>query len=99
MKPILFHKQTEMQVQNFLRQPSPVLLIIGAHGSSKSTLARLVTAKILELDDQSKLDNYSYFTYLKKPDDKQDISIDEIRRLIKHLHLKTPGTGAVRRVV
>lgn len=95
---LLLHTRTQAQVEAFLSNPSHALLLIGPNGSGKPTLAKNIAANLLEIEEV-KLADYPYYSYLKTPEDKQEIPIGLVRDLIETLKLKTPGRDEVRRVV
>ncbi|HEX2615183.1 MAG TPA: AAA family ATPase, partial [Nitrososphaera sp.] len=78
---------------------SHALMLTGAPGSGKASLAKAICARLLELDGVESLESYPYFEHLAKPDGKQDIPIEEVRRVRRLLELKVPGKKAVRRVI
>lgn len=95
----LVHPRTSKQADNFLKKPSHALLILGQGGSGKLKLARSIAHRLLKLEDHDSLANYPFFIHVKKPPAKQEISIDEIRQIIRFLRLKTPGKYDIRRVI
>lgn len=99
MKDLLLHDSTRLQVEVFANTPSHALLITGDVGSGKACLAKSLATVLLDLHPDKRLENYPYFTHLKRPEDKQDIPIDSIRRLNKLLMLKAPGSREIRRVI
>lgn len=99
MENLLLHDSTRLQVDNFAKKPSHALLITGDVGSGKACLAMALATVLLERDSTQQLQDYPYFTHLKRPEGKQDISIDSIRRLNKQLKLKAPGSHEIRRVI
>ena len=99
MKDLLLNKNTLSLARAFINKPSHALLISGGVGSGKASIARMIALALLGLGTEEQLENYPYFTHLKRPNDKQDISIDSIRRLNKLLKLKTPGSREIRRVI
>ncbi len=96
---LLLHPKTSTQAEAFLTKPSQGLLITGAAGVGKYALAKTLAANILGLSESEKLDKYPYFYLIKRPADKQEITIDQVRALISNLTLKTPGANALRRIV
>ncbi len=99
MRSLLLHEITRLQVEAFVNMPSHGLLITGDVGTGKAHLAKTLAAVLLGLQKDQRLQNYPYFTHLKRPEGKQDIPIDSVRQLNKLLKLKTPGTQVVRRVI
>lgn len=94
----MLNPQTALAVKNYLSAPSHALLICGPAGAGKAYLAKLISAQLLKVSPQKVLSHPSVI-HLTKPDDKQEIAIDEVRRLIRTLRLKAPGDADVRRVV
>ncbi|HSX18078.1 MAG TPA: AAA family ATPase [Candidatus Saccharimonadales bacterium] len=99
MSGLLLHDKTKKQAELFLRKPANSLLILGSAGSGKLNLAISLAQELLKLESTAKLTNHPYFLHIKKPDAKQDISIDTIREVIRFLRLKALGNGGIRRVV
>ncbi len=99
MKDLLLNKNTLSQAKAFINNPSHALLMSGTAGSGKPTIARMIALELLGLGTMKQLENYPYFTHLKRPELKQDISIDSIRRLNKLLMLKAPGSRGIRRII
>ncbi len=99
MTDLLLNQNSRLLAEAFVHRPSHALLISGPVGSGKATIARMIASKLLGLGTAEQLENYPYFTYLKRPDDKQDISIDSIRHLNKLLKLKAPGSREIRRLI
>ncbi len=99
MKDLLLHSITRLQAETFASTPSHALLITGNVGSGKACLAKNLAASLLDCHLVQQLQKYPYFTHLKRPDGKQDISIDSIRALSKLLTLKAPGSREIRRVI
>lgn len=99
MTGLLLNQNSRLLAKAFVHRPSHALLISGPVGSGKPTIARMIASELLGLGTAEQLENYPYFTYLKRPDDKQDIPIDSIRRLNKLLKLKAPGSREIRRLI
>lgn len=98
LEDLLLHQKTRKAINNFLLKPSHGLQIIGEYGSGKGTLAKALTAKLLDIAP-SALESYPYFTHLYRGDAEREISVDTVRELIKNLGLKTVGSNQIRRVV
>lgn len=97
---LLLNPKTKQSLEEFSRQPAPAILIIGPPGSGKTAVARTLAANLLGVETV-KLSGYPYFIHLKKPDDKQEISIDAVRAVIKEMRLKPviKSTGQAKRSV
>lgn len=93
------HPKTKKQAGLFSQRPTSPLLILGERGSGKLNLAYSVANAVMGLASRRQLNSYPYFFHVKKPEDKQDISIDTIRAISRFLRLKTPGDKPVRRVI
>lgn len=96
---LLLNKKTVAQAKAFLSKPSHALLITGAPGSGKASLAFCLAAELLKIDKGHELSDYPYFTHLSRPQDKQDIPIDSVRNLSRILKLKAPGLADIKRVI
>jgi DNA polymerase-3 subunit delta' len=96
---ILMHERTKKQLQLFVKNPSHALLITGLPGVGKGYLAQTAAVQLLGLENLSDLVNYPYFIHVSRQEEKQEISIDAVRQLIRNLQLKTPGKRGIRRVV
>lgn len=93
---LLLHDVTRQDVESFLQRPSHNVLIIGAQGSGKATLAQHIVASALSTDTV-KLSTYPHYIVVRPT--KKSISIDEVRRLHDFVRLKTAGTNAIRRAI
>jgi DNA polymerase-3 subunit delta' len=96
---VLMHERTKKQLELFINSPSHALLITGLPGNGKNYLAQTAAAQLLGLKSLTDLANYPYFIHVSRPEEKQEISIDAVRELIRKLQLKTPGSRDIRRVV
>lgn len=97
---LLLHPKTKTQLANFITKPAHGVLIIGQQGSGKETLAYYLASELLNYDLEN-LSNHSYFYSVDKPDDKKEISIDIVRKLIEELKLKPviSSGGSARRII
>ena len=97
---LLLNPKTKQRLEEFSRQPAPAILITGTAGSGKTTIARQLASNLLDVDI-AKLADYPYFIHLQKPDDKQEISIDAVRSVIREMRLKPviKGAGQAKRAV
>jgi len=100
MDKLLLHPVTESQLAGFLRQPTGTLLLVGSAGSGKAAIAYELISGLLGIKAKS-LSDYPYFFHIRKPDDKNEIPIDDIRELIHKLRLKVPteSSNAISRSV
>jgi len=93
MDNLLLHPSTESQLEGFIRQPAGTLLLVGPAGSGKTAIARELISELLGIKS-SRLSEYPYFLNIQTPANKSEISIDEIRELIRKLKLKVPADSA-----
>jgi DNA polymerase III subunit delta' len=84
---ILLHPQTAKNLSDFLGRPSHALMIVGPTGSGKSTLAARLACELIKTP-QTGLDDCPNVIKVSRPKDKQEISIDKIREVIRALRLK-----------
>lgn len=98
MSGILTHPSTKSRLEAFMNDPAPALLLVGETGAGKLAAAKHVAASLLGIDPK-KIDAHPGFIYIAAESDKKEISIDQIREVIRKLTLKFAGTGFVRRVV
>ena len=76
-------------------QKPHAILIEGAEGAGKSTIASYLAAKVLNIEP-SKLANYPYFKQIQ-PDG--SISIETVRGLHEFAKLRTLGAAQIRRII
>jgi DNA polymerase-3 subunit delta' len=81
-KDLLISNATQKRLENYLAKPAHALIISGAAGSGKETLAK-----------------YPYFLEINRPKDKQEISIDEVRKVKQAIELKIPGSKPISRLI
>jgi hypothetical protein len=89
---ILIHPLTKKQLAVFLNQPRHALLISGPAGSGKTLIATELSARLLS--DSREVSKNPYFFFIAKAEDKSEISIDEVRQLIRDLGLRVPGNNS-----
>jgi len=89
---LLLNPSTRTQLELFLVRPSHALLITGSKGSGKKYLARHIAAHLLNVSGQ-KLAQHPYYRQIDREKGRQEIPIDEIRRIIKELELKPVMSG------
>lgn len=97
MDALVLHTSTKEQLTQLLTQPSHAVLITGADGIGKGTLAHYIASELLRVASD-KLTQYAYLQVIT-PDEKNTISIEAIRGLQSFLQLKTIGNESIRRVV
>ena len=96
---LLLNPRTKKQVEAFAKTPSHAVLVIGPTGSGKLTLSQNIAAVLLGFPSTRELQKYAFYTHIKRPEGKQDIPIDFVRKITKLLKLKVPGEKAIRRIV
>lgn len=90
---LLMHPKTATLVEDVVRQPPHALMITGAEGSGKSSLARHIANRLL---DTKELEEHPFVKLL---DARSGEGITQVRDIRKFLSLKTTGRSAVRRAV
>lgn len=98
MQKLLLHPATRQQLELFLINRSHALMLVGPIGSGKRKLAYKVSQALLDLSSDSALEAHPHFIYIY-PEKGKEISIDQIRAVIKKLMLKVPGKPGTKRVV
>ncbi|MBX4199414.1 AAA family ATPase [Candidatus Saccharibacteria bacterium] len=96
---LLLHPKTKSSLEAYLKAPSQVLVIVGAKGSGKKTLSRIVALKLLGVSDVEKLENEPRLMVIRKEDGKSEIAIETVRRLIRSLRVKQPGESGLRIII
>ncbi len=94
---LLLHVQTKKQIEHLLARKPQSIILVGATGCGKKTLAEAIAAKLLQTDQD--LAGYPHFIHIAKEEKLQDIPIESIRKIIKSLQLKVPGSADIRRIV
>ncbi len=98
MSSILLNPITKTLTTAYLNAPSHGLLIAGPNGSGKTYLAEHIASGLLGVD-QKKLHSYPYFFTIKPDLDKNQISIEQVRRIKQLLSLKTIGSSKIKRII
>lgn len=93
----MLHATTKQQLQQFIVAPVHAVLLTGAHGIGKGTVATSLVATLLDIPSE-KVGQHPY-VHLLAADAKGTISIEAIRGLNKFLQLKTIGKRSLRRAV
>lgn len=86
MTDFVLHPTTHVDVTTFSKRPSHALLITGAEGIGKMTIARHITKSALNLNDSDAIDRYPYFRQISPSG--LSISIEAIRELLGFTKLK-----------
>lgn len=95
MKSPVIHSHTKRLLENYIAAPAHAVLLTGAPGIGKRTLAQYSAARILHIDDY---EDYPYALTLRAPDDRA-IGIGAVRELEQFLALKVPGKHTYDRIV
>jgi len=93
---LVLHPHTKTHVAQFVANPSHAVLLVGANGVGKTSLAIMIAANVLRLT-ATQLAQHPYLMHIT--DDKGSISIDAIRQLQHFLQLKTVGNTPLRRAI
>ncbi len=91
------HAQTQEHLKQYLKNPAQTLILTGQPGSGKGTLALEIAASLLGTDKEH-IHGHPYFVSVRRAEDKQEISIDEIRKIGKFVQLRVPGKSSINRV-
>jgi DNA polymerase-3 subunit delta' len=91
---LILHETTGEQVRHFIASPSQAVLLTGANGIGKGSLATHIVATLLK---QPSPDTYPHF--MRITPEGSSISIEKIRELQKFLQLKTAGSEPLRRAL
>jgi DNA polymerase III delta prime subunit len=94
---LLLHPATKKHLLAFISSPSNSLLISGQPGAGKKTIANTLSARLLDVDI-GRLPNHPYFFTLRRPENKSEIPIDDIRALIKKTNLRVSSANPINRV-
>ena len=95
---LLLNPSTRRLAAMYLSSPHSALLITGTAGSGKYTLAKTISATLLQ-DSPKALENKPNFLLIQVPDGHSEISIDTIRTLRRRLALKNASSGQPRLVL
>lgn len=95
---ILIHPRTLLRLEQFIKNPTHGLMLLGPEGAGKKALAEVAAAAVLGID-LNKLNTYPYYTLLNPEDN--SITIESIRALEQVLKLKTSSKNnkEIRRVI
>lgn len=91
---IVLQQGAEAQLDAFLSAPTHAILLAGPKGNGKTHVAAAISSKLLEVPN---LENHAYYRIVK-PEEKEGITIDQIRELISFFRLKVPGRAKIRRI-
>jgi len=95
-KQLILHETTRAQIDRFLSNPTQAVLLTGADGNGKGSIADHIVSRLLQLDEE-KLVSHPYF--MRIVPNGSSISIENIRELQKFLQLKTIGEQPLRRAL
>lgn len=94
---LVLHPQTRSSLEGLLIAPPHAVVLVGADGIGKGTIAARLVAKILAITPEKLVDSPS-LTHIT-PDSKGTISIESVRKLQQFVRLKTTGKAAIRRAI
>lgn len=95
-EPVFMHPQTEADVRRSITARRQALLLSGPTGSDKSSVARWMAARLLEIP-VSKLATSAFLLEVHPLTDK--VSIEQVRELKRYTSLKTTGSSLIRRAI
>lgn len=84
---LLMHQTSRAQVTAYLNKPAQTLALLGPAGSGKGQVSRTIASQLLGISED-KLDSCPFFRVVTKPDNKQEIPIEDVRSIISSLRLK-----------
>jgi DNA polymerase III gamma/tau subunit len=91
---IAIHISTQHQLDKYLELPAHAVILLGANGTGKSVIARVIAEKILA-DPYERAINQGSLLIAEVEENKLEISIDAIRKIIRQLSKKAPGKRVV----
>lgn len=94
MTKLLLHPITNHQVEAVIQNSPQSVMISGAEGAGKYTVAVAIAQKVLEIDNPSE-----HAAVLLIEPIKGHIAIDEIRKIRSFLSRKTTGKAVIRRMI
>ncbi|HVW23470.1 MAG TPA: AAA family ATPase [Candidatus Saccharimonadales bacterium] len=97
MTKLVLHRNTAQGLQAFVQGNNHALLIVGASGSGRSSLAQALATRLLDIADE-KLDQHPYVRILR-PEAGKTFGIEDVREIEHFLQLKVPGAAATNRIV
>ncbi|HSX00055.1 MAG TPA: hypothetical protein VLH38_03405 [Patescibacteria group bacterium] len=95
-KQLILHDTTHVQIERFLSHPTHAVLLAGADGSGKGSIAEHIVSSLLQVDPSTLAGNAHV---MRLAPDGASISIESIRELQKFLQLKTIGSQPLRRAL
>lgn len=97
MTELALHPSTAGALRHFIDRPSHAVLLTGAAGIGKGSIARYMAEALLALEP-GKLADYAYIRFIA-PIDNKAIGIEAIRELEHFLSLIVPGKAQLKRVI
>jgi DNA polymerase-3 subunit delta' len=92
----VWHPETAASIKRYLARPSHALLIVGAEGSGKYTLASVLTRNLLKLSIETDLLQHHA---VKQPPEAPSIPIEFIRELRDFTKLRSTGAAGIARII
>lgn len=92
---LLLHPKTAAAIQQLLHSQAQAVILDGAAGSGKQTLAAAIAANVLGVPPD-RLSVAPYYSLISPSNN--TLTIDQVRELQRFLRLKTTGNAAIRRV-
>src|SRR5262245_44984731 len=96
MSTLIIHARSQQQLDAFVATPAHAVLLTGADGMGKGSVARMLATRVLALTAEQ-LASHPYVQYVEP--EGASIPIETIRQLQHFLRLKTTGTEPLRRAV
>lgn len=92
---ILQSNVTKKQIDNFIASQKQSLGLFAPNGFGKFTIAKFIASKILKTENISNNPNI----LIIKPDEKGNILVDEVRRIVAFIKLKTASKQKTSRII
>lgn len=97
---VLIARETEEEMARQNAAGTQSILMVGKKGSGTGRLAMNLATQILGLESREQLVKYPYFYHLQVDEDKKEIPIEQIRRVVAATSLKIPSArDGIKRVV
>lgn len=90
MEELLLHPASRQQLDRFAAHPSHAIALVAPSGSGKRTIARAISARLLNVNSLEAADDYPYLKVIEPEADKTSIGIEAVRELQHFTSLTLP---------